>query len=121
MSNSVPEIPNKMYFTIGEVSKVIGIPTHSIRYWEKEDAKFKTNVIKTKRSKDNARRVYAREVVMTLLQLKTLIADNDHTVPGALKILSSSSKPKLDATGSRYAALLKMLHRKLANLGEALA
>ena len=34
-NNSV-EIPNKRYFTIGEVSKITKIKTHILRYWEKE-------------------------------------------------------------------------------------
>ena len=35
LSNSI-EIPNKRYFTIGEVSKITHIKTHILRYWEKE-------------------------------------------------------------------------------------
>ena len=35
LSNSI-EIPNKRYFTIGEVSKITKIKTHILRYWEKE-------------------------------------------------------------------------------------
>ena len=114
MSTPVPVIPEKMYFTIGEVSKLISTPTHSIRYWEKEDAKSRFGVIKTKRSKENDRRVYARDVVLTLFQLKTLIADHEYTVPGALKLLSTRIKTKaLNPSESRFVATLKMVETKL--------
>ena len=35
-TNNSIEIPNKRYFTIGEVSKITEIKTHILRYWEKE-------------------------------------------------------------------------------------
>jgi DNA-binding transcriptional MerR regulator len=114
MNAQVPVIPEKLYFTIGEVSKLINTPTHSIRYWEKEDARNRYGVIKTKRSKENDRRVYARDVVLTLYQLKTLIADHEHTVPGALKLLSNNRKTKaLKPSESRFVAALKMVETKL--------
>ena len=43
-SNSI-EIPNKRYFTIGEVSKITHIKTHILRYWEKEFKEIKPKKI----------------------------------------------------------------------------
>ena len=58
--------------------------------------------------------MYARDVVLTLYQLKTLIADHEHTVPGALKLLSNNRKTKaLKPSESRFVAALKMVETKL--------
>ena len=40
MDFDLSEIPNKKYFSIKEVSKILDIETHTIRYWEKEFAKY---------------------------------------------------------------------------------
>jgi len=121
VSSAVPVIPDKLYFTIGEVSNLIGVATHSIRYWEKEDAKSRTGVIKTQRSKENERRVYSRDVVLTLLKLKTLIVDKSHTVPGALKLLKGS-KERMDSNieGYQYISTLQTLHQRLLKISATL-
>ena len=41
LNSSEPEIPNKLYFRIGEVSRLLGVEPHVLRYWETEFAALK--------------------------------------------------------------------------------
>ena len=40
-TNSLPSIPAKRYFTIGEVSDLCGVKPHVLRYWEQEFTQLK--------------------------------------------------------------------------------
>ena len=66
-NNSV-EIPNKRYFTIGEVSKITKIKTHILRYWEKEFDALEP----TKRTGN--RRYYSQNDILTILKIHELIS-----------------------------------------------
>lgn len=83
--NSI-EIPNKRYFSIGEVSKITNIKTHILRYWEKE---FDT-LTPVKRTGN--RRYYTQNDILTILKIHNLISTQGFTVEGA--------KQKLDSTSS---------------------
>ena len=63
--NSI-EIPNKRYFSIGEVSKITNIKTHILRYWEKE---FDT-LTPVKRTGN--RRYYTQNDILTILKIHNL-------------------------------------------------
>lgn len=118
----VPTIPDMKYMTIGDVSKLIDVPTHSIRYWEKEDESLPgANIIKTERK--NNRRVYTKSTILTLFQLRTLIIDEEHTVPGALNKLKVKKESQVikKPIDSRYAALLTTLESRLVEMSELLS
>lgn len=86
------EIPDRIYFRIGEVSSIIGVDPHVLRYWESE---FK--VIKPRRAKSK-QRLYRRKDVETLLRIKTLLHDDGYTIAGArrlLKVKESGSRPQI--------------------------
>ena len=74
------------YKTISEVSKVIGVPAHVLRFWEN---KF-TQLRPMKRS--GGRRYYSIEDITLLKQIKTLLYDEGYTIKGAKNTLSVSSK-----------------------------
>jgi len=76
------EIPDKLYFKIGEVSKLACVAPHVLRYWESE---FKE--IQPKRAKSN-QRLYRREDVETVLLIKTLLHEQGFTLIGAKKFLA---------------------------------
>jgi DNA-binding transcriptional MerR regulator len=84
LSNSI-EIPNKRYFTIGEVSKITQIKTHILRYWEKE---FDT-LEPTKRRGN--RRYYTQNDILTILKINELISSQGFTIEGAKQKLESTS------------------------------
>ena len=78
----VDVIPNKRFFKIGEVSKIIGVPTHVLRYWEREFSLLRPRRASTKQ------RIYRRKDVEMLLQIKTLLHKEKYTIAGARKKLS---------------------------------
>lgn len=80
------EIPDKLYFKIGEVGKLAEVPTHVLRYWESE---FKG--IKPKRA-NSKQRLYRREDVELILQIKSLLHEQGYTIAGARKLIESGSE-----------------------------
>lgn len=74
-------IPDKAYFRIGEVSKILGIETYVVRYWESE---FKS--IKPIRTGADQRR-YRKKDVEELLLIKRLLYEEGFTIAGAKKRL----------------------------------
>jgi len=75
-------IPEKAYFRIGEVSKILGVAPHVIRYWETE---FKT--IRPRRAKSD-QRLYRKKDVEELLLIKKLLYEEKFTISGAKKRLA---------------------------------
>jgi DNA-binding transcriptional MerR regulator len=75
-------IPDKYYFRIGEVARILDVETHVIRYWESE---FKA--VKPVRSKSD-QRLYRKKDVVTLQVIKDLLYKDHFTISGAKKQLS---------------------------------
>lgn len=75
-------IPEKVYFRIGEVSDLVGVDPHVLRYWESE-----FNVIKPHRAKSN-QRLYRKKDIEYLLLIKTLLHGEGYTISGARKLIS---------------------------------
>ena len=73
------QIPDKMYFRIGEVSKITKVQPYVLRYWESE---FK--IIKPQKSFAN-QRVYKRSDVEIILEIKRLLHKERYTLDGAKK------------------------------------
>ena len=75
------QIPDKLYYKIGEVAKFTGIKTHVLRYWETE---FKA--IRPNKSRSN-QRLYRKQDVELILRLKDLLYNQGFTIAGARKKL----------------------------------
>jgi DNA-binding transcriptional MerR regulator len=73
------QIPEKLYFKIGEVSKIVGVKPYVLRYWETE---FKE--IGPIKSRSN-QRLYRRKDVQALLTIKRLLYKEGFTIGGARK------------------------------------
>lgn len=86
-----PDIPDKFYFKIGEVSDIAGVPPYVLRFWETE---FKR--IRPKRT-DAGQRLYRKQDVVLVLRIKHLLYDRKFTIEGARQHLKK--KPGM-ATGS---------------------
>ena len=86
----VPEIPDKLYFKIGEVSELLGVEPYVLRYWETEFA-----VLSPKKS-GTGHRLYRRKDVELLLRIKHLLYEKKFTIEGARMALQAEAKsPKL--------------------------
>ena len=85
------QIPDKLYFKIGEVAKFTGIKTHVLRYWETE---FKA--IRPNKSRSN-QRLYRKQDVDLILHLKDLLYNQGFTIAGARKKLREKPAKVVDA------------------------
>ena len=81
-----PEIPDKLYFRIGEVSDILGVEPYVLRYWETE---FPSLSPKKARS---GHRLYRRRDVELLLQIKHLLYEKRFTIEGARQTLLGESR-----------------------------
>ena len=84
------DIPDKLYFKIGEVSKLARVAPHVIRYWESE-----FDQIKPKRATSN-QRLYRREDVELILKIKILLHGKGYTIAGARKFIKSGEELEED-------------------------
>ena len=76
-NNELPVIPEKRYFTIGEVSELCGVKPHVLRYWEQEF----TELSPVKRRGN--RRYYQRHEVLMIRQIRALLYEQGYTISGA--------------------------------------
>jgi DNA-binding transcriptional MerR regulator len=88
-------IPDKLYFKIGEVAKMADVPTHVLRYWESE-----FTGISPKRA-NSKQRLYKRQDVELILQIKTLLHQEGYTIAGARKLLESGQTPSQAVTDTK--------------------
>ena len=74
------EIPDKLYFKIGEVCKITGIKQHALRYWETE-----FSVIRPQRA-SSKQRLYRRIDVENILKIKKLLREDGYSIAGVKKL-----------------------------------
>lgn len=75
------ELPVKLYYRIGEVSDLVGVEPHVLRYWETE---FRS--IRPQKSR-KGQRIYSRRDVDRLLKVKDLLYTHGFTIAGARRRL----------------------------------
>ena len=82
-----PEIPDKLFFRIGEVSQLVGVEAYVLRYWESEFPGL------SPRKSSSGQRMFRRRDVELLLRIKHLLYAQKFTIEGARKALLDKSKP----------------------------
>ena len=93
MSNVDRKLPVKLYYRIGEVSEIVGVEPHVLRYWETE---FRS--IRPQKSR-KGQRIYSRRDVDKLLKVKDLLYSHGFTIAGARKRLrEGGAEPEPAAT-----------------------
>src|SRR6202030_105898 len=85
---SASEIPDKLYFRIGEVARLCEVPAYVLRFWESEFPQLKPHKGGT------GQRLYRRRDVEMALRVKTLLYDEGYTIPGARQVFKSEQKQK---------------------------
>jgi DNA-binding transcriptional MerR regulator len=75
------EIPSKLYFRIGEVSRLLEIPAHVVRYWETEFPSLRPKKATSKH------RLFRKHDVDTLFTIKRLLYEEKYTIAGARRRL----------------------------------
>lgn len=99
--NQALEIPDKLYFRIGEVSRLAGIKPYVLRFWETE---FST--LGPKKS-GKGHRLYRRKDVELVLEIKHLLYDKRFTIEGARKHLDTRTRephPKASDNAAKKSA-----------------
>jgi len=86
LQSGSPEIPDKLYFKIGEVSELLGVEPYVLRYWETEFP-----VLSPKKS-GTGHRLYRRKDVELLLRIKHLLYEKRFTIEGARQSLHAEAK-----------------------------
>jgi DNA-binding transcriptional MerR regulator len=81
-------IPDKLYFRIGEVSRLCGLPSYVLRFWETE-----FNQLKPSKS-GTGQRMYRKVDVENVLRIKKLLYDQGFTIAGARQQLRAETKRK---------------------------
>ena len=81
-------IPDKLYFRIGEVSRLCGLPSYVLRFWETE-----FNQLKPSKS-GTGQRMYRKIDVENVLRIKKLLYDQGFTIAGARQQLRAETKRK---------------------------
>ncbi len=109
------EIPDKLYFKIGEVAKLAEVPSHVLRYWE---AEFPG--IRPKRA-NSKQRLYRRQDVEQILVIKSLLHEQGYTIAGARKLIDAGGdhSPQDVPDGQTMAAITGQSH-KLQAIKQAL-
>ena len=96
-----PDIPDKLYFKIGEVSELLGVEAYVLRYWESEFP-----VLSPKKS-GTGHRLYRRKDVELLLRIKHLLYEKRFTIEGARQSLHNEGRaPKTGRAPKRVQAEL---------------
>ena len=99
------KIPDKLYFKIGEVSQISGLPSHVLRFWESEFKKIKP------RRTASGQRSYTQKDVAMILEIKHLLHDKKFTIEGARKYLNSRTRSE---TGDK--SMLQDVQRELISI-----
>lgn len=81
-------IPDKLYFRIGEVSRLCGLPSYVLRFWESEFPQLKPSKGGT------GQRMYRKVDVESALRIKNLLYDQGFTIAGARQQLRAELKRK---------------------------
>src|ERR1700691_5289854 len=82
------EIPDKLYFRIGEVARLAGIKPYVLRFWETEFPSLGP------KKSGTGHRLYRRKEVEMVLEIKRLLYEKRFTIEGARKFLETRGKPE---------------------------
>lgn len=99
----LPSIPDKLYFTIGEVGRLCQLRPHVLRYWEQE-----FNQLSPTKRRGN-RRYYQHKDVLLIRKIRALLYEQGYTIEGARQQLSSETV-KNDPQQKTYHALRNVVH-----------
>jgi len=109
----VPELADKLFFSIREVSEVCAVEPHVLRYWETEFKHIKPV------KKSGNRRFYRHKDVYAVLQIKHLLYDLNFTIRGAKKrLLNGDLEDIVEQANSQ--TVLKQLKQELGEIHKLL-
>ena len=111
-SDMTSRIPDKLYYKIGEVSRIAQVPPSVLRFWESEFPRIRPQRSQT------GQRLYRKSHVELILTIKHLLYDKKYTIPGARQYLNKPRnipKQKTDRDD-----LLRHVRNELGNIKKLL-
>src|SRR5579863_16075 len=85
VATPLPEIPDKLFFRIGEVSQIVGVEPYVLRYWESEFREL------SPKKSSSGQRMFRKRDVELLLRIRHLLYDRKFTIEGARKVIADRS------------------------------
>ena len=115
-----PRLPDKLYFKIGEVGRIVGVKPYVLRFWETEFDLLKPGKAPSRH------RMYKRRDVELLLEIKRLLYVEGFTIEGARKKLRENKKEerqqlKLALPDAAYKNALAKIKKDLQSLRKLLS
>ena len=101
MKQTQANIPDKLYFRIGEVSDLVGVKPYVLRYWESEFQDIHPTKSKS------GQRLYRRRDVEVLMTIKTLLYEERFTINGARKRLKETGRNDNNVEAMPHAATVQ--------------
>lgn len=98
LTPQLEEIPDKLYFRIGEVARLTGVKQYVLRFWESEFPGLGP------KKSGSGHRLFRRKDVEMVLEIKRLLYDKRFTIEGARKALENKPKPQVVPKGTRAAS-----------------
>ena len=99
MEKTLPSIPAKRYFTIGEVSELCGVKPYVLRYWEQEFTQLKPM------KRRGNRRYYQHHEVLLIRRIRELLYEQGFTISGARNRLTDAASHRSEGPGGDRAAV----------------
>lgn len=95
----VKESDSKLYYSIGEVSRIAGVDAHVLRYWETEFTELSPH------KNRGGNRAFTKSDIQIVLKIKELLYDERYTIEGAkrrLKVYKSEGDDRIDGVSELY-------------------
>ena len=94
---TLPEIPDKLYYRIGEVARLCAVETYVLRFWETEFPQLKPN------KSGAGQRLYRRREVDLARRIRHLLYEEGYTIPGARQAIQTEARKPTESTQLRLA------------------
>ena len=111
LAEPAPEVPDRLYFRIGEVSTITGVPPYVLRYWESEFPALQP------RKSGGGQRLYRKRDVVMILEIRKLLYQERYTVAGARRRLAEreerARRVEIRASVQRIRAGLESILKQL--------
>jgi DNA-binding transcriptional MerR regulator len=112
MSSSLQKQPlqlNKLFYRIGEVSRLTGIRPYVLRYWETEFPQIRPEKAKS------GQRIYSKKEIDSILRIKQMLYSEGYTIAGARKKLNNGAGTETDVS-----SVIETIKKELRDILEIL-
>ena len=110
LSKEPPVVPNKRYFSIGEVGQLCELKPHVLRYWEQEFPQL--SPVKRRGN----RRYYQREDILLIRRIRTMLYDEGFTISGAKQQLKGRQAKEVKLEISESKQTIREIRRELEDI-----